>query len=295
MSAEEIARLSVLEIQDALGLGSGSPLLRACVGALARRPSERLGEALAWFDARIASAGVALAARELLASLGARVDVAGSPPAGPALVVTNHPGAYDALALMVAVGRDDVGFVAADRTFLRAMPSLSEHLVLVVDLAREAPDHGARVHERARGLRQALRWLERGGVLVQFGAGAIEPDARFVSPGAPLLGAWATGTGVLAKLAIQVGAAVVPAFTAGVHSPRAKRLPFVRWAERRGVTTIAPLVQATVPGFRDVEVSVILGAPVHADVLRGAGAVAGTEIIRERVAALARDACVQRT
>jgi hypothetical protein len=47
-----------------------------------------------------------------------------------------------------------------------------------------------------------------------------------------------------------------------VHSARAKRLPPVRWAERRGITTIAPLLQATLPGFGDVAIDVRIGAPL---------------------------------
>lgn len=277
--AAELAALSTAEIVSALGAKGLSPLLRALVAGGARGPSRRLGRALARFDALIGEVGIARAAQVTLRSFGARVEVDGAVPLrGPLLVVTNHPGAYDALAALAALRRDDVALVAADRAFLRAMPALSKHLVFVDD---------ARAFGRLAGLRRALAWLAEGRALVQFGAGAIEPDARFVAEGDPLLGAWSNGTGVLASRAAQLDASIVPAFVSGVHSGRAKRLPIVRWAERRGITTLAPLIQATVPGFRDVVVSVRIGVPLERSAaLAGATPAEGTRVLRAAVAAL---------
>lgn len=259
-----LAALSASEIADAVGARGG--VRRAVVTAVARIPSKRLGRTLARFDERIAVEGIARAAHATLTTLGARIDVSGKPPVqGGVLVVTNHPGAYDALAIMASLGRDDVAFLAADRAFLRAMPNVASHLVLVDERSSVA---------RAAAIRRALDWLAKGHALVQYGAGAIEPDVRFDDGReSDVLGEWREGTGLLAKRA----PCVVPAFVSGVHSPRAKKLAIVRWAERRGVTTVAPLVQAAMPGFRDVVVSVRFGEPL-VDVR--------TSAIREAVARL---------
>lgn len=277
--ARELARLSTSEIAAALHAARAPAVAQRAIAVLAWRPSARLGRVLSRFDADIASIGLARAALEMLRALGATVASHGAcPTSGPVLVVANHPGAYDALAIMAATGRDDVAFIAADRAFLRAMPRLRRHLVLVADDGALA---------RARGARRALDVLEAGGAVVQLGAGAIEPDPRFAPRGADVLGRWADGTGMLAGRAVRAGAPVVPCLVSGVHSARAKRLPFVRWAERRGITTIAPLVQATTPGFRDVAVSVRFGAPIDpARLLGGEGARARTEIVRVAVSAL---------
>jgi hypothetical protein len=276
--AADLAALSTAEIVSAIG-PSLSPLLEGVVKRIARGPSRRLGRTLARFDALIGTAGIAHAARSVLGSFGATLDVDGvAPSSGPLLVVTNHPGAYDALATLAALDRDDVALVAADRAFLRAMPALSKHLVFVDD---------ARAFDRLAGLRRALDWLAAGRALVQFGAGAIEPDARFTDRGGDLLGAWSAGTGILAARAAALGASILPAFVSGVHSARAKRLPFVRWAERRGITTIAPLIQATVPGFRDVAVCVRIGAAIPTATITSATTHANcTKIMRAAVAAL---------
>lgn len=285
--ALELAALSVSEIVDAAGARAAPAVLRRVVEALAGVPSRRLGRTLARFDADVAAHGLRVAAIAVMRALGARVDVEGRvPPSGAVLVITNHPGAYDSLALMAALARDDVALLASDRAFLRAMPHVSEHLVLVSD--SRTPGSAT---ARAAGLRAALAWLGAGHVLVQYGAGVIEPDVRFATDGDEVLGAWSNGTGVLAAQAVARGASVVPAFVSGVHSARAKRLPLVRWGERRGITTIAPLLQATLPGFRDVHVTVRIGAALGGaalDALAAETTHAGrTARLRAAVAALA--------
>lgn len=279
--SNEVARLSAKEIEAAVRGTRAPRFVKSAIAVLARRPSMRLGDLLARFDAEIGGSGLVRAASAVITELGAKLDVQGGcPPSGPVLLVTNHPGAYDALALMAALGRNDLAFVASDRDFLRAIPRLSEHLVFVA---------GDDALARARGLRKALDRLRRGQVVVQFGAGAIEPDAKFTRRPDDVLGAWREGTGMLAGRAARARAAVVPCFVSGVHSPRAKRLFFVRWAERAGITTIAPLVQATVPGFRDVAVCVRIGSPIEPERLIAATDVREqTRIVRDAVAALAR-------
>jgi hypothetical protein len=269
-----IAQLSVLEIADAVSRRPG--LLRATVELFARAPSRRLGSVLAQFDRAIEAHGLARAARDVLARLGAQLSVVGTLPAGPVLVVMNHPGAYDAFAAMAALGRDDLAIVASDREFLRAMPRLARHLVFVCEGLRG----------RARALREAIARLEKGATVLQLGAGAIEPDARFVAGGEAVLEEWTGGTGLLVRYALRANAAVVPCFVSGVHSPRAKRLFFVRWAEARGVTTIAPLVQATLPGFRDVAVTVRIGEALPRQELAAAAS-------DEARAALTREAALR--
>ena len=263
--ARELAALSIAEIVDAAGARGAPWIARRLVSMLARVPSHRLGRSLARFDADVAVLGMAAAARALLRRFGAALEVEGAlPRAGAVLIVTNHPGAYDSIAMLAAAGRDDVALVAAERKFLSAMPRFREHLVFVTD--SRADDN---VMGRVAGLRRALAWLDAGHVLVQYGAGAIEPDVRFARPGDDVLGVWSSGTGVLAAHAAKRGAAVVPALVSGVHSRRAKALPMVRWAERREVTTIAPLIQATMPGFRDVRIGVRFGAPLDPGALLG--------------------------
>ena len=94
------AALSVAEIVDAAGARGAPSIVQRLVHMLATVPSDRLGASLARFDADLAIVGLGAAAQRLLRRFGASVDVEGGlPPHGAVLVVTNHPGAYDSIAM----------------------------------------------------------------------------------------------------------------------------------------------------------------------------------------------------
>ncbi|WP_437303426.1 1-acyl-sn-glycerol-3-phosphate acyltransferase [Sorangium sp. So ce388] len=266
----ELARLSGEEMVAALGLGGAPAWVRRAGRAAFAVPSLPLGRVLARFDQRTGEAGIHVAAREALAGFGARWTAdAAPPPRGALLVVSNHPGAYDALALMAALGRGDLMIVAAERRFLRALPQVSQRLLFVpID---EGGGGGRALAARTAGVRRALRHLRGGGALLHFPAGRIEADPAFAGAGEALLGAWHPSAGALLRAAAAAGGRVAVAVVAGVHSARAKRLPITRWAERRGITTLAPLLQIAVPGFDDVEVRVRLGEARDAAAVAGGG------------------------
>jgi hypothetical protein len=232
--SRELSRLSASEMVDALGAAGAPPVLRRGLAMACYGISRRLGSTLADFDASIVELGLPMAAEQALRSFGVTRGQSGDTVGdGPCLVLANHPGAYDAFALMSAIGRKDLAILAADRRFLRALPGLSRHLLFVSEAA------GA----RASVLKRALSWLRGGGAILHFPAGRIEPDADFERPGAPLLAAWQPGVSALTRALSQVDGQLYLAGVRGVHSPRAKRLLVNRWAEERGVTTLAPLLQ----------------------------------------------------
>jgi 1-acyl-sn-glycerol-3-phosphate acyltransferase len=231
----------------AVGLGRAPRSLQTAAGLLFERASRPLGRVLERFDRRIGEAGLSLAASETLAELGARVRSDGEVPEhGALLVCANHPGAYDALALLACMQRSDVAIIAHDRGFLRMLPALAPHLVFV-------PEHEG--HGRTAGLRRALRHLHAGGALLHFPAGAIEPDPAFPTSG-ELLGQWQSGTGMLIRSLARANGRLLTAIVSGVHSRRAKSLFVTRVAERLGVTTLAPLLQVALPAFHDVNARV---------------------------------------
>jgi len=157
---------------------------------------------------------------------------------------------------MSAMERPDLLVIAADRSFLRALPTVSRHLSFV-------PSSTA---ERALVLRRAYAHLRAGGSLLHFAAGTIEPDPDFLEAGTPPLGVWEAGALGLVRAASRVGGQVLVAGVRGVHSPNAKRWLVTRWAEKRGVTTMAPLVQV-LAHYDDVRVRVAFRPPEPARAL----------------------------
>ncbi|WP_437605899.1 1-acyl-sn-glycerol-3-phosphate acyltransferase [Sorangium sp. So ce834] len=267
--ARELAMLSGEEMVAALGLGGAPAWVRRAGRAAFAVPSWPLGRALARFDRRAGEAGIHVAAREALSGFGARWTADAAPPSrGALLVVSNHPGAYDALALMAAIGRGDLMIVAAERRFLRALPHVSERLLFV---PIDGGGGGRELAARTAGVRRALRHLRGGGALLHFPAGRIEADPAFAGDGDAPLGAWHPSAGALLRAAAAAGGRVAVAVVSGVHSPRAKRLAVTRWAERRGISTLAPLLQVALPGFDDVDVRVRLGEAREAAAAVGEG------------------------
>src|SRR5437899_3983897 len=88
------------------------------------------------------------------------------PARGPLLVVANHPGLSDAVALLAALGRDDAWIVAANYPFLRAMRLASRRFLFVSD------DRG----DRLSAFRGIVSRLRAGEIVLVFPAGALKLD-----------------------------------------------------------------------------------------------------------------------
>jgi putative hemolysin len=154
-------------------------------------------------------AGKVLAALNVAVSVTAE-DLVKIPRTGPVVVVANHPfgmieaAALDATLLKV---RPDVRVLANE--LLSVMPELNNHVIPV------NPFGGAEAaRANRRSLREALRWLESGGVLAVFPAGEVahlDMKRRGVidPPWNP----------AAARLALQTGAKVVPVHFNGSNGP----------------------------------------------------------------------------
>jgi putative hemolysin len=122
------------------------------------------------FDNLVGEQGLAQGSSWLAQRMTAGAQVSGSdhvPPTGPAVVLANHPGMTDTVALIASLAsRPDLRVIALDRPFLRALPNVARHLILV-------PEHDV---GRRGVVRAAVTHLQQGGALLTFPAGEIEPD-----------------------------------------------------------------------------------------------------------------------
>lgn len=254
--------LTLGECAAALGVAERPRWQQRLVTLPFRPAAAKLGGNLSLLDTEIPTLGLRPAAERALGRFGVRQqagrDLAHAFPRGPLLIVANHPGVYDALLLFASFPQPELRVLAAERAFLRAIPTLAERMFFVPDKAASSDLAG-----RGRGLRQALAHLRRGGTLLQFGAGRIEPDPAFC-PAEECILPWQPGSGALALRTQRLGGHVVVALVSGVHSARAKRSWLVRTAEARGVTTFATLLQLSVPFLSRVSANVSVSAPLPA-------------------------------
>lgn len=143
------------------------------------RATRRLAEIGLTFDRMIAESGLREAARWALGHWCREVVARGqenAPPEGPLLVVSNHPGAYDALVIASQLPRPDLHIVASDLPFFRALKNFSRRIFFIPFNVRDAAG-------RMAGMLSALRYLRDGGAVLLMGSGTIDPDPA-VYPGA---------------------------------------------------------------------------------------------------------------
>lgn len=131
------------------------------------------------------------------------------PRSGPTIVIANHPfGALEGVLLPALMRRlrPDVRILA--NYLLCAIPEMAE-IIIPVD-----PFGGSNATQVNQGpMRQCLRWLRSGGLLIVFPAGTVShwhwKERAVVDP------AWNAG---IARLACLAGAEVVPLFIEGRNS-----------------------------------------------------------------------------
>lgn len=263
----ELVRLNAAELLRSFKLpqrGGLAPLLRL----FARVPAARLALQMLEFDRLVGSQDLTAGANFVLENFTARLSVEQASPVpahGPLLVVSNHPGMVDAMAIWAALKvRNDLLTMARDQHLLRLLPNIRRHLILVAPNAR------------AGALRQAIGHLRDGGALLTFPAGAIEPDPAIRGASVSEAG-WSSSIELLAR-AVS-GLVILPAAVGGVISPSALRHPLARWfrsdADREWAAATLQVLSAR---YRDTRTKLALGAPMEARTLGGQ---AGNFIVAE--------------
>ena len=189
-----------------------------------RAPARRFARWMLDFDALSGRKTLPEGARFTLRNFATRLEVFGAqhlPVAGPVLVLSNHPGMVDTLALFVAINRPDLRVIALDRPFLQSLPNIAARLFFLGD---DPPG-------RTRAVRQAAGHLRKGGALLTFPAGQIEPDP-LVYPGAlQALAGWTDSAGVFLRFAPET--VIVPALVSGVLWDKAVKFPLTRLKKER--------------------------------------------------------------
>lgn len=259
---EMLTRINARDMLEAIGLERvkrGRALLeRICFPA-----AERFALQVAAYDRLVGREGLREGATWLLRRYVERVETSGLanvPDEGPLLMVSNHPGLADAMALFASFDRNDLRIVAEDRPFLRALSHTSERLIYL----------SSREESRAGALRDIAKYLRQGGAVLIFPGGRIEPDPAVLPGAAEAVGDWSNSIGLIARLVRRVR--IVPAIVSGVLSPSAQSHPLTRLRRlQKDRERLGAMLQIVFPAYRGVTVRVAFGPPVVAENLFGAG------------------------
>lgn len=254
---ETLTRVCTDDLLAAFGLGGLRGPPRTILEAAFRPPARWLAGQVATYDEIVGRSGLAAGGAWALQRMARRVVVEGIeniPREGPLLVVSNHPGLADAVALFTVLTRPELRVVAAGRNFLSELPNTARALIPVSD----GPN------ERVAAVRIAARHLKRGGVVLTFPAGRIEPDPAVLPGAAQALEAWSESVDLFARLV--PGLTIVPAVVSGVLSRAALRNPlvYVRRSQRDR-EWLAATLQMLVPVLRNVTTRVQFGEPIRAE------------------------------
>jgi hypothetical protein len=211
--------------------------VRALLEPLAWPSAHRFAAISARFDATVARAGFREAMRELLADLVSDVEHDGRehiPEEGPLLIVSNHPGAYDSVAIAASLPRDDLQIIASNFPLLCRLPNASRHLIFT--------DPGAESGSNFSVVRSAIRHLRSGGALLIFPSGRVEPDPAVLPGALEALRAWSPSVEIFLRRVPDLKTQI--AIVSGVLSPVFLRNPLIRfWKDIRDPQAIAEVTQ----------------------------------------------------
>jgi len=206
------------EVCYALGVGR-SGAMRRLLGPLFRLPAGRIGGIAARADSEAGRSGLSGGCRRILADFNLTVPSRGAeliPADGPLLLVSNHPGALDSIAILSSIPRKDVSVLISDVPFTRALPAAGRHFIFVP----------LRTGGRSPALRVSIDHLRKGGALLLFAHGDVEPDPE-VSPGAAeAIQNWSRSIEIMLREVPECRLQV--AIASGVLMRRFLRSPFVK-------------------------------------------------------------------
>ncbi|MCS7010692.1 MAG: 1-acyl-sn-glycerol-3-phosphate acyltransferase [Anaerolineales bacterium] len=178
---EEIQRLIdalLVEVVKILGLPQTSSWRGLC-RLLFARGLRNLAEIGLTFDRMLVEHGLREASEWALTHWCRDILARGQenvPAEGPLLIISNHPGAYDALVLASQLSRPDLHIIVSDLPFFRALQNFSRRVFFIPFNIKDAAG-------RMAGMLSAMRYLKNGGAVLLMGSGTIDPDPA-VYPGA---------------------------------------------------------------------------------------------------------------
>ncbi len=199
-------------------------------------PAHRFAQLAITFEEQVSVHGFRQASRWLLTRFIEGIHVEGEndiPREEALLVLSNHPGAYDAVAIAAHLPRNDLKIVITGIPFTYTLPpATARHLI-----------HATREpQQRMTVLRQMVRWLQEGHSVLIFPSGGIDPDPAVVAGASQALENWSPSVEFLLRQVPKTQVLVTA--VSGVLHRAYVRSPLVRLRKaRRDRQRIAEFLQ----------------------------------------------------
>jgi hypothetical protein len=283
---EDLSESLVDEIVTTVGL-SKSKFNHWFFGTIFKNITDCFAELGASFDEITRKSGLPAASDWALKKFCRNIQVHGAeniPDHGPLLVLSNHPGAYDALIIYSNLQGHRVKSVSSEIPFLRNLPNTGQHFLF-------APRDNSR--ERMIVLRNSVQHLQEGGTLNFFGTGHRDPDPS-VYPGAEnAIDHWLEVFDIFFRYVD--GLKILPIIISGVISPKWAKHP-ITWLRRKQIDKqrLAEygqvINQIRNPGRLYLEPRISIGEPYTEESLRESYGLVGLhQAVIERSKALYRE------
>jgi len=255
-SEKELIQINIADMLFSLGW-QNSKILRRLTSPLFHYPARQFARQVLDYDRGVRDLGLADGARRLLSTYVNHFSVHGAenlPANGPVLILSNHPGMVDTVALFAALPRPDLRVLAAVRPFLAALPATRPFLLFV-------PENDG----RSEVIRQTARYLREGGAVLTFPGGQIDPDPRCMPGSAAALDGWSASTGIFVRMIPQV--LVLPVIVSGVIAPQSLQHPLTRLRRHprdreRLAATLQILARVFLPNIWPIKVHVDILPPI---------------------------------
>ncbi len=171
---QNLSNMLVYELAKAMNLPQ-TQRAKQVIRMLFGRAAQKFSELAVGLDRVVGEHGIAAGARWVLPRFvkeHAARGLENIPPAGPLVIAANHPGAYDSVVISAHVTRPDYKVIIGDIPFFESLPHVSEHAIYAPGLQN--------TYGRMQVIRESIRHLQRGGALLIFARGGIEPDPAFM-------------------------------------------------------------------------------------------------------------------
>jgi len=236
ISVNELRKSLIDEIIKSVGLPR-TPFWRKIFSPLFWPPTDRFSRFGSEFDKLVAKSGFNKAIKNALTFFVGDVEVQGGnniPKNGPLLVVSNHPGTYDAVAIAAQLPRDDIKIVSSGIPFIQKMRNANRHFLFAT---RDT-------YKRMIVIKRAIRHLKAGGAILIFPSGHIDPEPAFMPEAMKELETWSRVVEIFLSRVPETYIQVV--IVSNVLSPKYMKNPLIRlrkhWRDRQRIAEFLQVI-----------------------------------------------------